>query len=191
MLRNFHCWYELCTLQRKLSSAIFNARLKLTFINTVAVAQLEVSVMTLEKEMSKGKNNGRIYSFMFIIFLLFILITSKGIFARDVSFTWNASGDDPKVDGYLLYYKTGYPGENLNDYLGTDASGNNSSPVKITGSSATSYTLPNLVDSERYSFVMASYRGSDKSGSSVAVTLEPADINAPPAPTIITIQEIK
>ena len=147
--------------------------------------------MTLERELAKGKNKERTGRFLFIVLLLSILITSKNVLARDPSFSWNASTDDPPVDGYFLYYKIGNPGNSLTDYDGTDASGNNPSPVEISGAETSSYILLNLLDTERYSFVLTSYRGASESSPTAAITLEPVVSNTPPSATNATIDVVE
>ncbi len=82
---------------------------------------------------------------------------------RSVSFAWAANNDDPPVDGYKLYYKSGDPGQSLTDYNGTNAEGQNPSPVVILGQSTTSYLFENLLREQQYSFVLTAYRGTDES----------------------------
>jgi len=96
---------------------------------------------------------------------------SSGVFGRDVSFNWKANTDNPPAEGYRLYYKLGDPGSALSDYSGTDSSNGNPSPVKIPGQSTTSYVLSNLLDFDKYSFVLTAYRGSSESGPSAPIIL--------------------
>ncbi len=103
------------------------------------------------------------------LFILFFLLTDAS--GRDVQFDWTANSDNPAVDGYRLFYKTGNPGLLLSDYSGTDVSGGNSSPVVIPGQSTISYTLSNLSDAEQYSFVLTAYRGADESSPTSPVIL--------------------
>jgi PKD repeat protein len=110
-------------------------------------------------------------SFLTGLFFLFSPLTNS--FGRDVFFSWTANTDDPSVDGYRLYYKIGIPGLTLNDYNGTNADGGNSSSIVLPGQATTSYTLLNLLDSEKYSFVLTAYRGTEESASTSAIILEP------------------
>ena len=101
-----------------------------------------------------------------------LLIAGNLYAARNVSFTWTANNDDPAVDGYRLYYKTGDPGATLNDYAGTtNIDGENPSPVTITDQATSNYILENLADDVSYSFVLTAYRGSDESTPTTALTL--------------------
>ncbi len=122
--------------------------------------------------------------FIFCSFLLtgcfVFLFAVTNSHARNVNFSWISNDDDPPADGYKLYYKTGNPGSSLNDYDGTDAGGNNPSPVVIAGQNSSSYTLSNLLDSEKYSFVLTAYRGSDESPPTDPETVDAIFTNGPP-----------
>lgn len=98
----------------------------------------------------------------FMTICLLTLFISKS-FARDVSFSWSENTDYPSIDGYRLYYKTGLPGEALDDY---------DSSIYIYGASNTSYTFQGLSDLEPYSFVLTAYRGSEESAPTRAITLD-------------------
>ncbi len=106
-----------------------------------------------------------------ILALMLVLVSIGPSLARDVSFTWTSNNDDPAVDGYRLYYKTGDPGTSLSDYDGVDAGGGNPSPLEITGQSSNSYTLLNLHDDSGYSFILTSYRGTEESEPTTPLTL--------------------
>lgn len=106
----------------------------------------------------------------FIICCLLVFILPAAAFARDVSLSWTANNDNPPVDGYRLYYKTGDPGQTLNDYTGTDAAGGNPSPIDLAGQSTTSYIVRNLLDNQTYSFVLTAYRGTEESSPTTALT---------------------
>ena len=111
---------------------------------------------------------------------------------RQVSFGWTANNDDPPVDGYKLYYKTGNAGVTLADYIGnTDASGQNASPIVILGQNTSTYTLPDILKNERYTFVLTSYMGNVESAPTPPITLEPNSVNTPSAPQIISIEEVR
>ncbi len=119
------------------------------------------------------QNNFRYVLFQsFFIGLLLLFFPLTNSFGRDVSFNWIANTDDPPVDGYRLYYKLGAPGTTLNFYFSTSADGSNPSPIELPGQGITLYTLPNLLDSEKYSFVLTAYRGSVESDPTTAILLE-------------------
>jgi VCBS repeat-containing protein len=111
-----------------------------------------------------------------------IILSSSGDAAtRNVSFAWAANNDDPPVDGYRLYYKTGDPGQSLADYNGTNAEGQNPSPVAILGQNTTSYLFENLLREQRYSFVLTAYRGTVESEPTDPLILEAqASVNTAP-----------
>jgi len=127
-----------------------------------------------------GRSSKQIHCFTLLVLLSYLLTFSTTAFARDISFSWNISDDDPSVDGYRLYYKIGNPSNTLNDYDGTDASGNNSSPVEVLGKSTNSLTLVNLIDTEKYSFVLTSFRGSEESLPTNSLTIDASASNTPP-----------
>ncbi len=107
---------------------------------------------------------------------------------RSATFAWTANTDVPPVDGYHLYYKTGDPGQTLNDYNGTDASGGNPSPVVIVGQSSTSYIMENLLVDQQYSFVLTAYRGAEESTPTTAIILNASGgSNAAPIASDVSI----
>ena len=111
---------------------------------------------------------------------------------RTVSFAWAANNDDPPVDGYRLYYKTGDPGQSLAEYNGTNAGGQNPSPVVILGQSTTSYLFENLLKEQQYSFVLTAYRGTDESAPTDPLILQAQEsVNTEPVAynTAITLDE--
>ena len=107
----------------------------------------------------------------FVLVLMSISISVRPVIARNASFTWIANNDSLPIDGYRLYYKTGDPGTSLSEYDGVDAAGGNPSPVEIMGQGSDSYTLPNLLENSSYSFILTSYRGTDESEPTTALTL--------------------
>jgi|GEM_PF-2265567 len=107
-----------------------------------------------------------------LLCVVLILSCAAGSFARDASFSWTPNNDDPPVDGYRLYYKIGDPGAALTDYTGTDADALNPSPIEIAGQASSSYILANLLDEEKYSFVLTAFRGTDESYPTDSIILE-------------------
>ena len=119
------------------------------------------------------KNNFRdIFLLSTLIGLFFLFFPVTNTFGRDISFSWTENSDDPPVEGYRLYYKIGDPGSSLSNYNGTDADTGNPSPIDIPSQITTSYTLLNLLDSEKYSFVLTAYRDLAESDPTGAITLE-------------------
>lgn len=104
---------------------------------------------------------------------------------RSLSFTWTANTDDPPVDGYRLYYKTGDPGSSLADYNGTDADNANPAPIEILGQSTTSYTLTNLETNQQYSFVLTSFRDTQESDPTEPLVVDP--LNSAPVASSASI----
>ena len=95
----------------------------------------------------------------------------------------------------MLYYKIGDPvlesdfSIAKNSYTGTDASGKNESPIIINGQNSASYVLQNLLEEQKYSFILTAFRNYEESSPTDPIVLEAISRAIPP--TLMQIEEVK
>ena len=112
----------------------------------------------------------------------FGLLTAAPAFAKDYTFTWTANPEP--VEGYKLYYKK--DGAAVPPFDGTGATAG-AAPIDV--GKVTTYTITGLDDNATYHFALTAYSGSEESGSSAIVTVNPtAASTTAPAPQL---QQIK
>lgn len=99
--------------------------------------------------------------------LLFSLGTTS-VTAQDYSFSWSANSEP--VEGYKLYYKQG--GEAGPDFNGTDAAGGQS-PIDL--GKVTSCTISGLQEDAIYHFALTAYSGTEESGYTDIITVNPSE----------------
>ena len=110
------------------------------------------------------------------------LLTAAPAFAKDYTFTWSANPEP--VEGYKLYYKK--DGAAAPPFDGTGATAG-ASPIDV--GKVTTYTITGLEDNATYHFALTAYSGSEESGYSAIVTVNPAAAsNTAPAPQLLQIK---
>ena len=95
------------------------------------------------------------------------LLTAAPAFAKDYTFTWTANPEP--VEGYKLYYKK--DGAAAPPFDGTGAPAG-AAPIDV--GKVTTYTISGLDDNATYHFALTAYSGSEESGYSAIVTVNPA-----------------
>ena len=121
--------------------------------------------------------------FLFALFLVgFGLLAAAPAFAKDYTFTWTANPEP--VEGYKLYYKK--DGAAAPPFDGTDATAG-AAPINV--GKVTTYTITGLDDNATYHFALTAYNGSEESGYSAIVTVNPtAASTSAPAPQLLQIK---
>ena len=110
------------------------------------------------------------------------LLTAAPAFAKDYTFTWTANTEP--VEGYKLYYKK--DGAAAPPFDGTDATAG-AAPIDV--GKVTTYTVTGLDDNATYHFALTAYSGSEESGYSAIVTVNPAAAVTPSAaPQLLQIK---
>ena len=110
------------------------------------------------------------------------LLTAAPAFAKDYTFTWTANPEP--VEGYKLYYKK--DGAAAPPFDGTGATAG-ASPIDV--GKVTTYTVTGLEDNATYHFALTAYSGSEESGYSAIVTVNPAAaLITAPAPQLLNIK---
>ena len=97
----------------------------------------------------------------------FGLLAAAPALAKDYTFTWTANPEP--VEGYKLYYKK--DGAAAPPFDGTDAEAG-AAPIDV--GKVTTYTISGLDDNATYHFALTAYSGSEESGYSAIVTVNPA-----------------
>ncbi len=103
-------------------------------------------------------------------------ITTSAAAAAEYTFGW-AANPEP-VDGYKLYYKKG--GAPEPPFNGTDSA---KGPSPIDLGKQTSFTITGLDNTATYHFALTAYHGSDESGFTQVITVNPQEDTVPPPPT--------
>lgn len=119
-----------------------------------------------------------------IVFCLATLcfLAATDSFAKSYSFTWSANPEP--VEGYKLHYKKG--GTAGQPFDGTGAV-EGASPINV--GKQTTYTISGLDDNATYYFALTAYNGTDESGYSAILTVQPASSSSNiQAPQIINIK---
>ena len=112
----------------------------------------------------------------------FGLLTAAPAFAKDYTFTWTANPEP--VEGYKLYYKK--DGAAAPPFDGTGATAG-AAPIDV--GKVTTYTVTGLDDNATYHFALTAYSGSEESGYSAIVTVNPAAASpTAPAPQLLQIK---
>ena len=112
----------------------------------------------------------------------FVLLTAAPAFAKDYTFTWTANPEP--VEGYKLYYKK--DGAAAPPFDGTGATAG-AAPIDV--GKVTTYTITGLDDNATYHFALTAYSGSEESGYSDIVTVNPtAASTTAPAPQLMNIK---
>ena len=112
------------------------------------------------------------------------LLMAGNVFAKSYTFTWSANPEP--VEGYKLYYKKG--GTTAPPFDSTGAV-EGASPIKV--GKVTSYTVTGLEDNATYHFALTAYNGSEESGYSEIVTVNPTAASSSttaPAPQLLQIK---
>ncbi|NCC04819.1 MAG: fibronectin type III domain-containing protein [Proteobacteria bacterium] len=110
-----------------------------------------------------------------------LLVTAPAL-AKDYTFTWSANPEP--VEGYKLYYKK--DGAAAPPFDGTGAT-EGAAPIDV--GKVTTYTITGLDDNATYHFALTAYSGSEESGYSAIVTVNPAAAsNTAPAPQLLQIK---
>ena len=112
----------------------------------------------------------------------FGLLVAAPAFAKDYTFTWSANPEP--VEGYKLYYKK--DGAAAPPFDGTGATAG-AAPIDV--GKVTTYTITGLDDNATYHFALTAYSGSEESGYSAIVTVNPAAASpTTPAPQLLQIK---
>ena len=110
------------------------------------------------------------------------LLAAPPAFAKDYTFTWTANPEP--VEGYKLYYKK--DGAAAPPFDGTGATAG-AAPIDV--GKVTTYTITGLDDNATYHFALTAYSGSEESGYSAIVTVNPAAASTTaPAPRLLQIK---
>ena len=110
------------------------------------------------------------------------LLMAENAFAKDYTFTWSANPEP--VEGYRLYYKKG--GTAAPPFDGTGATAG-AAPINV--GKVSTYTVTGLDDNATYHFALTAYNGSEESGYSAIVTVNPtAASTSAPAPQLLQIK---
>ena len=109
------------------------------------------------------------------------LLAAAPAFAKDYTFTWTANPEP--VEGYKLYYKK--DGAAAPPFDGTGATAG-AAPINV--GKVTTYTISGLDDNAIYHFALTAYSGSEESGYTDIVTVNPSTaLPALPAPQLLKI----
>ena len=112
----------------------------------------------------------------------FGLLAVAPAMAKDYTFTWTANPEP--VEGYKLYYKK--DGAAAPPFDGTGATAG-AAPIDV--GKVTTYTITGLDDNATYHFALTAYSGSEESGYSAIVTVNPAAASpTAPAPQLLQIK---
>lgn len=112
----------------------------------------------------------------------FGLLAAAPAFAKDYTFTWTANPEP--VEGYKLYYKK--DGAAAPPFDGTGATAG-AAPIDV--GKVTTYTVTGLEDNATYHVALTAYSGSEESGYSAIVTVNPAAAaTTAPAPQLLQIK---
>ena len=112
----------------------------------------------------------------------FGLLAAAPALAKDYTFTWTANPEP--VEGYKLYYKK--DGAAAPPFDGTGATAG-AAPINV--GKVTTYTITGLEDNATYHFALTAYSGSEESGYSAIVTVNPAAASpTAPAPQLLQIK---
>lgn len=112
----------------------------------------------------------------------FGLLAAAPAFAKDYTFTWSANPEP--VEGYKLYYKK--DGAAAPPFDGTGATAG-AAPIDV--GKVTTYTITGLEDNATYHFALTAYSGSEESGYSAIVTVNPAAASTTaPGPQLLNIK---
>ena len=114
----------------------------------------------------------------------FGLLAAAPAMAKDYTFTWTANPEP--VEGYKLYYKK--DGAAAPPFDGTGATAG-ASPIDV--GKVTTYTITDLDDNATYHFALTAYSGSEESGYSAIVTVNPTATSpstTAPAPQLLQIK---
>ena len=112
----------------------------------------------------------------------FGLLAAAPAFAKDYTFSWTANPEP--VEGYKLYYKK--DGAAAPPFDGTGATAG-AAPIDV--GKVTTYTITGLDDNATYHFALTAYSGSEESGYSAIVTVNPAAASTTaPAPQLLQIK---
>jgi hypothetical protein len=109
------------------------------------------------------------------------LLLATNASAKSYTFTWSANPEP--VEGYKLYYKK--DGTTAPPFEGTGAT-EGASPVNV--GKVTTYTINGLDDNATYHFALTAFNGTEESGFSEIVTVNPAANSGAPAPQIFNIK---
>ena len=112
------------------------------------------------------------------------LLAAAPAMAKNYTFTWTANPEP--VEGYKLYYKK--DGAAAPPFDGTGATAG-AAPINV--GKVTTYTITGLDDNATYHFALTAYSGSEESGYSAIVTVNPtaaSPATTAPAPQLLQIK---
>ena len=139
--------------------------------NKIKVNIMKNGIQTIADN-SRNRGVGYLRLFLFCLLATFSILTATESIAKSYSFTWTANPEP--VTGYKLYYKKG--GTAAQPFEGTGAV-EGASPVNV--GKLTTYTITGLDDNATYHFALTAYNGTDESGYSQIITVQPGTGQAP------------
>lgn len=111
------------------------------------------------------------------------LFPSAQCSAQDYTFSWSSNAEP--IEGYRLHYKKG--GAAALPFDGTGAGGG-SSPITV--GKVTTYTITGLDADAVYHFALTAYNGTDESGYSEIITIDPNESGSTvPVPQLFNIRK--